>query len=225
MCRAGECSILVVLIFWTMHGIVSSPVESSGIHWTTMDFDWTLSPLDWDWTLKSGLQSSGSPVVGLAKWALESGEGKDLHEMCWNVLEWPLEWAGMGWNWLEWPMESRWNSIPTDSKFIPPDSKGHSNRFQVHSTGFQGPFQHIPSSFHWIPTHSSPFQPIPSTLQCPSHSCRNPQESSGMRHWKIICTWNICIKHSISHLTQSISIWFKPYAQYSEYFRKFTFIE
>ena len=83
---------------------------------------------------------------------------------------------------------------------------------------------------------------IGSTLQCPSHSCRNPpestgihrnetgicrnpQESSGMGCWKIICTWNICIKHSISHLTQSIFIWLKPYAQYSEYFRKFTFIE
>ena len=33
---------------------------------------------------------------------------------------------------------------------IPPDSDGiqvefHSNRFQVHSTRFQGPFQHIPT--------------------------------------------------------------------------------
>ena len=22
--------------------------------------------------------------------------------MCWNMLEWPMEWAGMGWNGLEW---------------------------------------------------------------------------------------------------------------------------
>ena len=63
-----------------------------------------------------------------------------------------------------------WNSIwnPPDwsESIIPPDSNGiqvefHSNRFQVHSPGFQGPFQHIPSSFSWIPTHSNPFQPIP----------------------------------------------------------------
>jgi hypothetical protein len=61
-------------------------VESSGLQWTPLDFDWTLSPLDCDWTLKSGLQSSGSPVdqtgldwtghctsqFGLADWALES---------------------------------------------------------------------------------------------------------------------------------------------------------
>ena len=61
-------------------------MESSGLQWTPLDFDWTLSPLDCDWTLKSGLQSSGSPVdqtgldwtghctsqFGLADWALES---------------------------------------------------------------------------------------------------------------------------------------------------------
>ena len=57
---------LMVLIFSTMHGIVSSPVESSGFHQTPVDFDLTLSQLDSDWTLKSGLQSSGSPV----DWAL-----------------------------------------------------------------------------------------------------------------------------------------------------------
>ena len=69
----------------------NNPVESSGLHWTPLDFDWSLSPLDWDWTLKSGLQSSVSPLdwtgldwtglqwtglctsqIGLAKWALES---------------------------------------------------------------------------------------------------------------------------------------------------------
>ena len=32
---------LMVLIFWTRHGIGSSPVESSGFHWTSVDFDWT----------------------------------------------------------------------------------------------------------------------------------------------------------------------------------------
>ena len=61
-------------------------MESSGLHWTPQDFDWTLSLLDWDWTLKSGLQSSGTGLdwtglqwtglctsqFGLAKWALES---------------------------------------------------------------------------------------------------------------------------------------------------------
>ena len=69
----------------------NNPVESSGLQWTPLDFDWSLSPLDWDWTLKSGLQSSVSPLdwtgldwtglqwtglctsqIGLAKWALES---------------------------------------------------------------------------------------------------------------------------------------------------------
>ena len=37
-----------------------------------------------------------------------------------------------GWNlpFCQIPMESKWDSIPTDSKFIPPDSKGHSNPFK-----------------------------------------------------------------------------------------------
>ena len=62
-------------------------------------------------------------------------------------------------------MESKWNSIPTDSKFIPLDSKGHSNTFQVHSAGFQpipthsmghsNTFQHIPTHFMG---HSNTFQ-------------------------------------------------------------------
>ena len=66
-------------------------MQSSGLQWIPLDFDWTLSPLVWDWTLKRGLQSSGSPVdwtgldwtglqwtghctsqFGLARWALES---------------------------------------------------------------------------------------------------------------------------------------------------------
>ena len=76
----------------------NNPVESSGLLWTPLDFDWTLSPVDWtglDWT---GLQWTGlcTSQFGLAKWALEStgvrwspvessgvhmdymGEGKDL---------------------------------------------------------------------------------------------------------------------------------------------------
>ena len=43
-------------------------------------------------------------------------------------------------------MESKWNSIPTDSKFILLDSKGHSNPFQpipAHSMGHSNTFQHI----------------------------------------------------------------------------------
>ena len=76
-------------------------MESSGLQWTPLDFDWTLSPLDYDWTLKSGLQSSGSldwtglqwtrlctSQFGLAKWALES-----------TGVQWsPVESSGVQWS-------------------------------------------------------------------------------------------------------------------------------
>ena len=63
-----------------------------------------------------------------------------------------IHWNGWNLPFHQIPMESKWNSIPTDSNGI--QVEFHSNRFQVHSAGFQGPFQHIP-------THSNPFQPIP----------------------------------------------------------------
>ena len=46
-----------------------------------MTFGWDLESIGIDFYLE---------CVGMA------------HEMCWNVLEWPMEWAGMGWNGLEW---------------------------------------------------------------------------------------------------------------------------
>jgi hypothetical protein len=60
-----------------------------------VDFDWTLSPLDCDWTLKSGLQSSGSPVdwTGLdwtpVDWALYQSiwPGKMATGIHWSPLE------------------------------------------------------------------------------------------------------------------------------------------
>ena len=59
-----------------------------------MDFDWTLSPLDCDWTLKSGLQSSGSPVdqTGLDS----SGLGIVPANLAWQIGHWnPLESSGV----------------------------------------------------------------------------------------------------------------------------------
>ena len=46
-----------------------------------MTFGWHLESIGIDFNLE---------CVGMA------------HEMCWNVLEWLMEWAGMGWNGLEW---------------------------------------------------------------------------------------------------------------------------
>jgi len=60
--------VLIQSIFhWT-------PLDSTGFHWIPVDSDWTLSPLDFDWTLKSGLESSQSPV----------------------------EWTGLDWTWIQW---------------------------------------------------------------------------------------------------------------------------
>jgi hypothetical protein len=60
-----------------------------------VDSDWTLSPLDWDWTLKSGLQSSWSPVdwTGLDWTGLESsGLGIAPANLAWQESHWnPLE--------------------------------------------------------------------------------------------------------------------------------------
>ena len=58
---------------------------------------WTLSPLDWDWTQKSGLQSTGSPVessgldwTGLpVDWA--------LYQPVWPGKN-PLESTGVHWS-------------------------------------------------------------------------------------------------------------------------------
>src|SRR6201996_2355725 len=50
-------------------------------------------------------------------------DSNGLQPECWNSI----------WNLLEC-LES---IIPPDFKFILPDSKGHSNTFQVHSAGFQ----------------------------------------------------------------------------------------
>ena len=69
-------------------------MQSSGLHWTPLDFDWTLSPLDWDWTLKSGLQSSGSPVdwTGLDS----SGLGIVPANLAWQNGHWnPVESTGV----------------------------------------------------------------------------------------------------------------------------------
>ena len=51
-----------------------------------------------------------------------------------------------GWNlsFCQIPMESKWNSIPTDSKFIPLDSKA----IPTHSNGHPNTFQWIPSAIH-----------------------------------------------------------------------------
>ena len=100
------------------------------------------------------------------------------HGICWNLLECVGMAHGMGWNGLEWPLESggsnhssgfrmEFHGIPSgihwNESTIPPDSNGiqvefHSNRFQVHSARFQGPFQPITWA---IPTHSNKFQHIP----------------------------------------------------------------
>ena len=94
------------------------------------------------------------PVLYPPPWFPADSDG--LRPECWNSI----------WNLPEW-----------SESIIPPDSdriqvEFHSNRFQVHSAGFQGPFQQIPSSFCWIPTHSNPFrgpfQPIP-THSSPFH--------------------------------------------------------
>ena len=60
-----------------------------------MDSDWTLSPLDFDWTLKSGLESSQSPV----DWT-----GLDLNPVDWELYQpvWPESGlAGVHWSPLE----------------------------------------------------------------------------------------------------------------------------
>ena len=55
-----------------------------------MDSDCTQSPLDWDWTLKSGLQSSVGPVdwTGL-DWTLHQPiwPGKRATGIQWSLLE------------------------------------------------------------------------------------------------------------------------------------------
>ncbi|EDR05486.1 uncharacterized protein LACBIDRAFT_329802 [Laccaria bicolor S238N-H82] len=73
-------------------GVVYSPVDSTGLHWTAeisiiglqwtpVNSDWTLSPLDWDWTLKSGWQSMD--------WALYQPiwPGKRVTGIQWSPLE------------------------------------------------------------------------------------------------------------------------------------------
>ena len=60
-------------------------MESSGLQW---------SPLDCDWTLKSGLQSGGSPVdqTGLDS----SGLGIVPANLAWQIGHWnPLESSGV----------------------------------------------------------------------------------------------------------------------------------
>ena len=105
-----------------MHGIMSSPVESSGFHWTPLDFDWTLSPLDWDWTFKSGLQSSGSPVD-------------------WTGLDWALYqpiWPGKMSTEIQWsPVESiwiMWGRVKTSMNGTVDTVEPTQNLFMVHST-------------------------------------------------------------------------------------------
>ena len=77
-------------------------VQSSGVHWTAdigimfvviqSIFQW--NPVDWDWTLKSGLESSESPVD-------------------WTGLDWALYqpiWPGKRATGIHWsPLESIWN--------------------------------------------------------------------------------------------------------------------
>ena len=60
-----------------------------------MDSDCTQSPLDWDWTLKSGLQSSVGPV----DWT-----GLDIApaNLAWQEGHWnPVESTGVQWSPLE----------------------------------------------------------------------------------------------------------------------------
>ena len=106
-----------------------------------------------------------------------------LHEFWWNPAD--SDWnVGIPWNSIRNPLEWLESTIPPDSKGI--QVEFHSNRFQVHSTGFQGPFQPIPTHsnpFHGpfqhipraIPTHSSEFQ-VPS--KC--HVSRIPMDSTGI---------------------------------------------
>jgi hypothetical protein len=118
MNNAYDFAFFIVLIInnnaTTNKVLVFHPVQSSGLHWTAdisimfviiqsiiqwtpVDSDWTLSPLDFHWTLKSGLQSSLSPVdwTGLDS----SGLGIPPATLAWREGHWnPLESTGVHWS-------------------------------------------------------------------------------------------------------------------------------
>ena len=68
------------------------------------------------------------------------------HEMCWNVLEWPMEWAGMGWNGLEWPLESGGMNLKSVGM------EYHLDSIRIRQNDRFRPFQQIPDG---IPTFQS----------------------------------------------------------------------